>query len=169
MIKKILGALLMLAFTLGLCVAQRTNRVELDPNWRSERTLSSYNATLSISLTNSIIKIGSTMTLTGRIANNSTNVIYVVVMNPETDFAVYMTDYWGKTKKITRDGPKYIFDHRGAVGVPAGQTYECLIPVKIDKSIWSGNYSIKANRHILTSDSKDCELESNILKVKLVD
>ena len=109
------------------------------------------------------------MTLTGRIANNSTNVIYVVVVNPETDFAVFMTDYRGKTKKITRDGPKYIFEGRAAVGVPAGQTYECLIPVKIDKNIGPGNYNIKANRNIQTADGKGCELESNILKVKLVD
>src|SRR4051812_16340386 len=55
--------------------------------------------TLSIGLSNRVVALGSTILLSARIKNSSTNVITVVESNTETDFTVFSASGSGKIYK----------------------------------------------------------------------
>lgn len=163
MFRKTISILLILFLWGGICAAQSNNF-----QTNSNLSASKCDGQLSINLTNNIVATGSTIYFDAHIKNNSKNFFYIVIVNPTTDFAVYLMSHSGNLQKISPDANKHIFDSRGAYKLEAGQTYECSVPLKIGENIEPGDYTLKVTRPILTFDGKNCELESNTLKIKVV-
>ena len=74
MTRKTLGTLFLAIFFANICAAQ-SNSLHVFTN--RNVIVNVCDAQLSIGLTNSIVASGSTMTLTGRIKNTSTNFFYI--------------------------------------------------------------------------------------------
>jgi hypothetical protein len=128
---------------------------------------STWGAQLSFNLTNMVISAVETTTLQCKIKNSSTNFINVVEVNPMTDFSVFLINDAGVSRKLTPDASSAVF-YRIVHKLNASQVYECSVAIKIEKDVEPGDYTLKATRHILTADSKSCEITSNLLKVKVV-
>ena len=167
MFGKLFGAMLMVACGVITCTAQ-LDGINVSTNWGESAC---GGVQLSIGLSTNILIAGSKMTLTARIKNSPSNFIYVVLLNPHTDFAVCLTNDSGKAYKLTPGQDPNIW-RRFVHKLDAGEVYECSVPVTVGENIERGDYVLKVTRKVLIPDStggnnKDCELVSNLLKVQV--
>jgi uncharacterized lipoprotein YajG len=146
---KLFDAMLMMTLLTGACMAQPNSLHD-----QSKEAAKWGNAVegvqLSVSLTNNIVAVGSTMALSARIKNSSTNPISVYVKDPRSDFEVYITNKSGKVFKISPDpdtnSPVYaIF---APIFINAGESHEWIIPETIGKDVASGDYTLKVTKRV---------------------
>lgn len=131
---------------------------------------------LSISLTNNVIPVGSTFSITAEMRNPSTNVIYINESTPEQDFTVFLTSASGTVYQIS-PSPRH----------KTGVTVRNLIPGAKDdwiinawisryfeppgytpthKNVPAGNYTLKVTTKIATQ-YKVFKAESNVVEIQI--
>jgi len=167
MTKKSLSTIFSVFFLATACIAQSTNNLY---------GKSVQEVQLSISVSNSVIVVGSELVISAEIKNLSTNVIYLSESSPEMDFNVLLTSDSGKVYKLTP--PAVVFTRLLRTDLKPGESRDWIIHVGInkyfeppslvatDKNIEPGDYILKATRHFSKNNSI-FELESNLLKVQI--
>jgi len=132
-------------------------------------------AQLSIKSDTNVVAIGSTIILSIQVKNLSTNYSYIIESFPISHSSVYLTNSSGYFHKFNHlRSPSWEQSLGGPSGavIKSGETYSWTLGLEIDKDIPPGSYELKATRIIFTAppyviNHKDCELESNSLKVQI--
>jgi uncharacterized lipoprotein YajG len=163
---KLFYAMLMMNLWAGTCIAQPNNL-----QYQSKEVTKWGNAVegvqLSVSLTNNIIVVGSTITLSAQIKNLSTNSITVYVKDPRSDFVVYVTNKSGKVFKLSPEPDNsatyaIVFP----ISINSGESRVWSIPVTVGKDIELGNYALKVTKRF-ERNGNYFELVSNSLDVQI--
>jgi hypothetical protein len=157
MIKKIFGIMCLLGFWGNICAAQSIT------NWGE----SVHDVQLSITLSNNIINIGSTVLISAIIQNLSTNVISLLERSPLTDFNVTLSSSLGKEYKLTPDRRNMPITRSFTMNLNPGEVRDLRIVVTISKDIKAGDYTLKAKRNFISIGGDGGELVSNPLKVHI--
>jgi len=165
MIKSSVLKLMILAFAV-LGVSQTTLSQELVTNLTNIGA-SVNGVTLSIDLSNRVVALDSTIWLSARIKNASTNVITVNEAHIETDFTVFLASGSGKIYKRITPEPSSQFYRTFEMDIAAGDAHDWRIPVIIPKDTGPGDYTLVATRHFYYRDDSRFELVSNSLKVQI--
>jgi hypothetical protein len=119
---------------------------------------------LSITVTNSVFRVGSSAAVASVTKNSSTNVIVVDIFAPTVVFDLLLTSDTGKLYHVTT--PMKIRGPRQLVEIKPGEESAESIPMTFGENIEPGDYTLKATRHF-SMHGKDFELVSNFLKVQL--
>jgi hypothetical protein len=124
---------------------------------------------LAIETTNDIAVIGSTITLTERIRNQSQDAIRLIPAAPKS---YVLTDELGKTHYLILQHNVYPYQPSTAtVEVPekikAGEKKEWSISLKVAEDIEPGDYELEDVRCITTESNEVFALKSNSLNMKV--
>lgn len=162
--------MLMMNMWAGSCMAQSQDQPKEVTKWGN----AVKGVQLSVSLTNNVVAVGSTISLFAQIKNSSTNPISVYVKDPRSDFVVYITNKSRKVFKISPDpdtnSPVYaIFT---PIFINAGESHEWIIPETIGKDVALGDYTLKVTKRVgenrsIGENGSYFELISNSLDVQI--
>ena len=115
---------------------------------------------LSITLSNSVIAIGSTFSVSVTIQNSSTNVVKMVETGMSDDFVIILASSSGKDYRLTPDTSKWPHTFRYITKINPGENHTWKIPEAVPKDIKNGSYTLKASTaHV------GFEIISNSLKI----
>jgi hypothetical protein len=158
--KKLFIVYLLTVFASIICAAQ-TNTTT---NWGEPVC----GVQMSITTTNNVIAVGSTIVLHCRIKNSSTNVVAMgSTGQPIYDFNISLVDSSGKLHDLRpKDKFPRPFFMNTLIGINSGEIYECDIPLRIDSDIPAGNSKFKVTRSI-SIQKKWYALISNLLEIQI--
>lgn len=125
---------------------------------------------MSISASNSVVAIGETLQLECHITNSSDGVMYIVEVNPKSDFSIFLIDRSENSRRISpdRDPHSPIFA-RSAREIQSGHGFACTVTAEIPRAIKPGHYSLKAIRQFLIPGGRTLELTSNTIPLDVVE
>jgi hypothetical protein len=152
----------LLLLTIGKIYSQTTNQ------WGNP----DLGAKLSISLSNEVVTSGSTIFLHCLSKNFSTNYVCFIQTDPKGMYEVFVENTSGKSFKINGLENGDDTSDRGR-GIAFGESYECVVPIPLDRKIKPGNYKIVAKQKIYIfkkPDRKEIqrgEVVSNSLDVQI--
>ena len=131
---------------------------------------------LSVSLTNTVIPIGSAFPVFAEMENISTNVVSLGESSPEQDFSVFLVNKSGRVYKLTRTPFSFsmrflvkLYPEKSlnwTIGVSCDRYFEPPGYVPTEKAVPAGDYFLKATRKF-TFGNKIREIESNLLNVQI--
>jgi hypothetical protein len=162
MIKKLISVAYLAIMAVSICSAQ-SNISKTITDWGE----SVHKVHLSIALSNNIIDIGSTMTLSAKIENASTNVIRLIETGPLTDFVIVITNGSGNVYKLSPDNTRRPTYYRLTISLQPGEIRDWSLLATIGKDIEPGDYILKASKSFSSIGGDGGELVSNLLKVQI--
>lgn len=167
--KSNIAILVLSILSTAICMGQSTNLSGAIPReWGAPIS----GVRLSVTLTNTIIPVGSGFSVFADVENTSTNIVFIGDSGPTLDFSVSLVDKTGRTYQITKT--PFNLTRRISLKLPPGATVGWTIPVGCDryyqapgyipikKDVPSGDYVLKATRMFSPRD-----LESNFVRVKI--
>ena len=159
--KIIFIAICMAAVRTNLCIAKSNSPMKA-ADWGE----SVQGVQLSVTMTNSDVRIGASATIGAVIKNQSTNDITLDISVPALSFDVLITNGAGKSYHIITM-PALILYPRHLVKIKPGRENGESIPVTFAEDIEPGDYILKATRKFTTKDG-GFTLESNSIKVQVL-
>jgi len=123
---------------------------------------------LSISITNYIASIGSTITLTEQIRNRSRDTVW---LEPYTLKSYVLSNHLGEIYYLIPSYDLKIFlatPKEQAEAIVAGETKEWSVRFKIKDQIAVGDYQLKDMRVITVKSNESYSIVSNVLGLKVV-
>ena len=161
--------MLLIVFCANTLLSQSNNR-QISDAWGE----SDHGVQLSITISNSVVAVGSEFIIAAEIKNSSTNIIYFGESSPEMDFNVILTSGVGKIFKLTP--PAVVFARLLHMDLKPRETRNWIIHVGVDryfeppglaainKNIEAGNYTLKATRFFSFKTGRH-ELASNSIEL----
>jgi hypothetical protein len=159
MLKIMLGTICLMVCWISACVGQ-TNSTETISNWGEDV----QGVQLSITMTNTIIEIGSTITLVTVIKNTSTNSIQLAQIWQPADYDVLLKSGADKVYHLIQQ--PLVIRMKTMLTMSPGEQNVRIIPATIGKNIEPGDYTVQATRSF-SMNGTSFRLESNLLKVQV--
>jgi hypothetical protein len=165
MTKKTLRTLFLAIVFAGICATESGN-AQAVTTWGE----TICGTQLSVGLSNNIALVGSTITLTERIRNQSVNVVW---LNPTTSETYVLANLAGKKYRLmpTDDGnPVKLFINNSEPkpeAINAEEIKEWSVKLMVGKDIEPGDYELKSVRSIITESNQVHTLTSNSLDMKV--
>jgi hypothetical protein len=156
----ICGSILVFAAGCYLCLAQSN-----DPQTITHLGDSVQGVQLSITMTNNIFPVGSSVAVMSATKNLATNDIILNIAVPTLNFDLILSNDAGKLYHVTSRLSIRGSMHQFETIKPGGESFES-IPVTFVENIEPGDYTLKATRHF-SMGGRDFELESNSIKVQI--
>jgi hypothetical protein len=132
---------------------------EVRPSWGKPI----QKAQLSISMTNSVIERGSSISVFAVLTNASTNTIYIVQLAKSSDFDLFLTNRAGKVYHLI---PPFLIGSTRTIPVYPAASNSRWLSVTIGTNVERGDYLLKATRFFGLNDER-FQIESASLNVQL--
>jgi len=160
MINKLLGVICAVVLGVDVCMAQSDGSQNIT-NWGE----SVHGVQLSVELNTNVIIAGTWSVLHCRITNASATDSAYFVKEPAHDFDISLIDNSGKNFELMSN-PSGNPGSLVVLELKPGKTLERSIPIKVDKSVKPGNYTLKTEASVEITDGAYA-LDANLLKVQI--